>query len=89
MNTGIHIETKIDGSAVEAATQAVERIFKAGFDNHMDQETVVEALHTMRGVLVPPQMNLTGCNITMAEDPRQPGLDVRDFGGTPNAGEGE
>ena len=60
METGIKIEGMVvDEKIFAAQADAVKVIFKAGFDTHMDQETVRAALPIMPS----PTYNITDCSV--------------------------
>lgn len=47
MNSAIHIGNNFDKTSMDNVAGAIERIFKSGHDNRMDQATVQLALSTL------------------------------------------
>ena len=45
MNSVMQIGAKVDKEDVNNLAEGIERIFNSGFENHMDQNTIIQALN--------------------------------------------
>lgn len=93
MNSAIHIGNNFGEKSLEDAATAIERVFDSAHRNHMDQDTVRQALGTLQhiGCKTAP-VHISNCHfesIPEAAVKIDGGLDVRDFGARPDAEDGE
>lgn len=63
METAIKIGAEVSKASAENLAKVVERIFRSGYQTHMDQATIVKALDAMGKALSIENMTITGCNI--------------------------
>lgn len=82
MQTGIHLEgTQPDPSAIDAVANAVDKVFKSGSENHMDQETVRAALTLLGTVGTVHQASINNTTVDGGRSVHVH-VDADTFGGT-------
>jgi len=64
METGINLETKVDGEGVKLIEEAITTIFREGFANHIEQETIRKALDTLSKASSIGDVHVRNCNIS-------------------------
>ena len=69
MENCIHVGAKVDKESVDNFAEAIERIFKSGFDNRMDQKTVIKAISSMTATFETKQVTIQYATFT-GEDRR-------------------
>lgn len=63
MEQMLFIGTKIDKNSAIGIAEFVERVFKSGFENRMEQNTIIEALKLFqKSCSISPQVNVSGCD---------------------------
>jgi len=62
MDTGIKIEANLDKDTSDNVKSMVEGIFKAGYDYHMDQATIVQALNVAKEISSVNHATIYGCS---------------------------
>lgn len=56
----MHIGAKVGKEDVNNLAEGIERIFKSGFENHMEQSTIVQALGVFSRTLKVENVNVSG-----------------------------
>ena len=67
MESMVHIGGKVDKETSENLAGFVERVFKSGRENVMDQSTIVKALELASKIFPPEQVKVANCNFTNKE----------------------
>lgn len=63
MESAIHIGAKIDKDSYQNLAEFVERTFKAGRENGMDQSTISTALQLFSKTFQPKNICISNCSI--------------------------
>jgi len=61
MENCVFIGTKIEKETMDNVAEFIERVFKAGKENFMDQDTVVQALEIFKCVVKTENVSLNNC----------------------------
>lgn len=69
MNSVMQIGAKVDKEDVNNLAEGIERVFKSAFDNHMEQDTVVQALDIFARTFEVKNVTVTNSTF-MGEDNR-------------------
>ena len=56
----MHVGAKIGKEDVNNLAEGIERIFKSGFENHMEQSTIAQALSVFSRTLKVENVNVSG-----------------------------
>lgn len=63
MDSMINVGSKITKEGMDSLAETIATIFKSGFENHMDQETIQKALELIVGAVKIGHVSISNCTL--------------------------